>query len=119
MKENKIKMYIILHVFLMVSSFVAIASKLAAQETFLSLRFILYYAIVIINLGVYAIVWQQIIKKIPLTTAYANKSVGVVWGIVWGFLLFHENVTVQKVIGAIVIMIGIVLVVTEKEDTCG
>ena len=42
-------------------------------------------------LGIYAIGWQQVIKRMPLTTAYANKAVTLVWGLVWGLLLFHEQ----------------------------
>ena len=32
----------------------------------------------------YAFGWQQVIKHLPLTTAYANKAVTVVWGILLG-----------------------------------
>ena len=92
-----------------------IASKLAAGEKFLSPKFILYYAIIIGLLGVYAIVWQQIIKRVPLTTAYANRAVTIVWGIIWGVLFFHENVTPLKVIGAVIVIVGVVLFATADE----
>ena len=60
-------------------------------------------------LGVYALAWQQVIKRMPLTTAYANKAVTVVWGMVWGMILFGESITPQKVLGAAVIVAGVVL----------
>ena len=47
-----------------------------------------------------AIGWQQVIKRIPLTTAFANKAVTVVWGLVWGALFFREAVTPGKLLGA-------------------
>ena len=105
-----------LHIFLMLSSAFGMCSKLAAQEDFLSWKFILFYSVVLCNLGIYAIVWQQLIKRLPLTTAYANKAVGVVWGGIYGYLFFDEAITVQKVLGSIVIIVGIVLFVTEKES---
>ena len=43
-------------------------SKLAAGEPFLSPRFILYYGLVLLLLGVYALGWQQVIRRLrPLT----------------------------------------------------
>lgn len=108
---KKTKYFIILHLVLAAYSFFGIASKLAGQEPFLSWKFILLYGVVILNLGIYAIVWQQLIKKIPLVTAYANKAVTVVWGIVWGFLFFQEDITPKKIIGAVIVIIGIIFVI--------
>ena len=116
MKQRK-KLFVLLglHIMLMFFSMSGIASKLAAGEKFLSPKFILYYAIIIGLLGVYAIVWQQIIKRLPLTTAYANRAVTIVWGIIWGVLFFHENVTPLKVIGAVIVILGVVLFATADE----
>ncbi len=94
---------------LMIYSMSGICSKMAAGEEFLSPRFCLYYAAIIGLLGFYAIGWQQIIKRLPLTTAFANKAVTVVWGIVWGSLFFHEAVTPGKVIGALLVITGVVI----------
>jgi len=125
MKQRK-KLFVLLalHIMLMFFSMSGIASKLAAGERFLSGKFILYYAVIIGLLGVYAIVWQQIIKRLPLTTAYANRAVTIVWGIIWGVLFFHENVTPLKVVGAVIVIAGVVLFATadegeEKEESDG
>ena len=75
----------------------------------MSVRFCLYYGTVILLLGVYAIGWQQVIKRIPLTTAFANKAVTVVWGLVWGALFFHEAVTPGKLLGAALVIAGVIL----------
>ena len=60
-------------------------------------------------LGLYAVGWQQILKRMPLFMAYSGKAVVVLWGILWGALLFHETISVRKIIGAVIIMSGIVL----------
>ena len=56
--------------------------------------------------------WQQSIKHFPLTTAYANKAVTIAWGMLWGILFFREDITHNMAIGAIIVIIGVVLVVT-------
>ena len=116
MNKSKIKVLVILHLMLMLYSMSGIFSKLAAHETFLSLRFCLYYGGIILLLGLYAIGWQQIIKRLPLTTAFANKAVSVVWGIIWGCLIFKESITIGKVIGAILVVSGVVLYAYSDND---
>lgn len=51
----------------------------------------------------------------PLTVAYANKGITIVWGIIWGALLFKEAITIKTIIGGVIILIGIYLVVTNNE----
>lgn len=109
MNGNNTKSYLFLHLLLMVYSLSGVCSKLAAGEEFLSLKFCLYYGIIILLLGLYAIGWQQIIKRLPLTNAFANKAVTVVWGIIWGYVFFKEGITPGKVIGAIIVIAGVVL----------
>lgn len=115
-KVSNIKYIAILHIVLFVYSILGIASKVASGKDFLSLEFCFYYGIVILNLFLYAILWQQIIKKIPLITAYANKAVTVIWGIVWGSLFFKEEISFGKIVGAIIIILGIYLVVSTKDE---
>lgn len=94
---------------LMLYSMSGICSKRAAEVDFLSVEFCIYYGLIIVLLGLYAIGWQQIIKQIPLTTAFANKAVTVIWGIVWGAVIFEETVTVGKIIGALLVIAGVIL----------
>ena len=112
----KIKYYIALHVELLLFSLGGVCSKMAGRYEFLSKGFIIYYGLVILNLGVYAIVWQQIIKKLPLNTSYANKAITIVWGMVWGVIFFHEKISWNMVIGAIIVIIGVITVVQSDKD---
>lgn len=107
--KKRLSVLFALHLLLMVYSTSSICSKLAAGQPFLSPLFCLDYGAVIGLLGVYAIGWQQIIKRMALTTAFANKAVTVVWGIIWGALFFQEPVTPQKLLGAALIVAGVVL----------
>ena len=103
------KIYVLLHLFLMVYSLSGVCSKKAAGTRFLSGEFILYYGTVILLLGVYAICWQQVIKRLPLTTAYSNKAITLVWGIIWGVVFFNESVTIGKIVGAVIVIIGVIV----------
>ena len=106
---GRIKTLFALHMLLTVYSTSGILSKLAAGVDFLSIEFCLYYGGVLLLLGFYAIGWQQILKRLPLTTAFSNKAVTIVWGIIWGALFFFEPITLPKAVGALLIIAGVVL----------
>ncbi len=114
-KTKKLKYYIALHIELLLFSLGGICSKAAGQYEFLSFWFIFFYCLVILNLAVYAIVWQQIIKVLPLNTAYSNKAITIVWGILWGKLFFNEQIKWTMVVGALVVIIGVLVVVRADE----
>ncbi len=109
MNKKKLAVFVALHIMLAIYSVGGVLSKMAAKTTFLGLDFCLYYFGIIVILGVYAIIWQQIIKELPLTVAFANKAVTVLWGIVWGIMIFNETITPIQIVGALLIIIGIVL----------
>lgn len=114
-KKRKIKILILLQTLLLLYSLGGIFSKFAGQAVFLSVRFFIFYGLVLCVLAVYAVLWQQIIKRVPLVTAYANKAVTVIWGLIWGSIVFGERITTQNIIGALIIMVGIIMVVKSDE----
>lgn len=107
--NSRAAVLIALHVLLFFYSFSGFTSKFAAQQPTMSFGFFAWYGAMLAVLAVYALGWQQILKRLPLTVAFANKAVTVVWGIVWGVLLFGESVTVPMVIGGILVIAGVVL----------
>lgn len=110
------KNLLLLHLLLMVYSVSSVFSKLAAKYPFLSTGFILCYGAVLAILFLYAIGWQQILKSLPIITAYANKAITVIWGTVWGLLFFHEQLSVKKLFGISLIVAGILLFTQEGEQ---
>ena len=110
------KTILALNILLMFFSLGGIFSKLASKQPFLSLKFILCYGALLFIMFVYAIGWQQIIKRLPLTMAYANRAVTIVWGIIWGLLFFNEKLNVGKIIGAVIVIAGVLLYVTESDE---
>ena len=100
-----------LHLLLLLFSLTTVLSKLAAGEAFLSPRFCLFFGGEFILLGIYALGWQQILKRLPLTLAYTNKAVTLVWSMVFGVLLFHETVSLKQILGCALAVAGVVLFV--------
>lgn len=105
-----------LHILLFLYSFSGILSKYASQQPFLSFMFCILYCGMLGVLFAYAIGWQQVIKRMPLTLAFANKAITVVWGIIWGIVFFNEQATVQMLIGAVIVIAGIVLFSMDDSD---
>lgn len=115
---KKAKPFILLHGLFLLYSIEAVFSKKAGESDFLSMPFILFYGISLAIMALYALFWQQIIKKIPLTTAFANKAITVVWGVIWGALLWKEKLTIGKGIGAVLVVAGVILFsLADKEES--
>lgn len=100
---------IVLHLLLLFYSLSGIFSKNAAHEPFMSIQFILLYGAMLVVLFVYAIGWQQILKRMSLSMAFANKAVTVVWGMVWGYFIFGESISAVNLIGAAMVIVGVVM----------
>lgn len=115
-RRSKTGSLILLNILLLLYSTGGIFSKLAASEDLFSLKFCIYYVIIIALLGGYALGWQQIIKRMPLTTAFANKAITVVWGLMWGILIFDEKITTGKIIGAMLVIAGVILFSMADKD---
>lgn len=117
--NQRIKWILILNLVLGVYSLSAVCSKFAAKQETKSILFVLFYGLVLLLLALYALGWQQVIKHLPLTTAYANKAITVVWGIVLGQLIFGERITFKQFIAAGLIILGVVLYVRAEDDGDG
>ena len=113
--KEKITPFVQLHILLFLFSLGSVCSKIAGQAEFLSMKFIFFYGLVLVILFGYALVWQQILKKLPLVTAYANKAVTVIWGLLWGTIIFKEQITIWNILGAAIIIFGIYMVVSSDE----
>ena len=108
---TKIKDYIQLHLNILLFSLTSVFSKAASvqynKHGLSSPLFYLFLFLMVANCGIYAITWQQVIKKFSLSTAYANKSVYLLWSQIWAVLIFHENLSIQNIIGILVVLFGV------------
>lgn len=108
--------FIFMHAGFLIYSFYTVLGKLAAQYNFLSLRWCVFYVALILILFIYAVIWQQVLKTIPLIIATANKTITIVWGILFGRIFFNEKITLNMIIGGIVILTGILILSFEPQN---
>lgn len=114
-KNIKIRDIFILQIVIAIYTLTTVFAKFASNEEFLSFKFIMFYGIEILILGIYAIVWQQLIKKFDISIAYANKAMGLLWSIVWAILIFKDTITIKNIIGVVIVIIGTIIVNSENE----
>lgn len=92
---------------------VSLFTKYASQQEFASMAYCLGLAGAVGVMGVYAICWQQILKRVELSTAYIFKGTSLIFIMLFAFVLFGEAITMMNVMGAAVIITGITLFAKE------
>ena len=119
-KKMQWKDFLMLQIVFLIYSFTSLTQKLASSflpkdakstegwvQQLFNWKLILSAGLVVLLLGVYALLWQQVIKRLELSVAYANKAITLLWALVWGIFIFHEEITPWKVIGILLVMAGI------------
>jgi len=86
-----------------------ICTKMAARETFLSPLYLLWFIAAVGVIALYAILWQQVLKRIELSTAYLFKGTTLIFTMLFAALLFGEAITIPNIIGSVIIIAGITL----------
>lgn len=105
-----------MHVSFLVYCLYPLIGKFATKFDLFSFNFIVLYCVVFAILFLYALLWQQVLKKFPLSTAIANKSVTIIWGMIFGLLFFNEKISPKMFLGAALILSGIILLSMDKPE---
>ncbi|MEN6461518.1 MAG: transporter [Syntrophomonas sp.] len=108
--SNRLAYIFFLQVSILLLSLTGILAKKASAVEFFSAEFVIYYVLEILIFCVYAIMWQQIIKKFEISIAYANKGTLIIWTFIWARIFFKEIITINNILGALLAISGIVLV---------
>lgn len=88
---------------------VGICTKMASLQPTGSWPYLLWFGGAVALIGIYAILWQQVLRRIELGTAYMFKGATLIFTMLFAALLFGEAVTVPNIIGSVIIIIGITL----------
>ena len=105
-----VKTILVFQAVVMLYTLSSVAAKLAAGQPPLSQGFLLFYGVEIVLLGIYALAWQQVIKHWELSVAYANRSMAILWSLIWAVVFFRESVTINNIIGVVIVFLGTMLV---------
>lgn len=111
MKFKSVFFGIIIYCIFSISS---VFMKFASLQNNLLYKIILY-GISIGILGVFSILWQKMLEKFNLTKAYFFKSTTLLWGVIFGVLIFNEKVSYNMIIGIIITLIGVTIIIGDNE----
>lgn len=60
--------------------------------------------------GFTSVLWLIVLSRVEISVAYPMLSIGYILVMLWGWLVFGENVTVTRFVGVILICLGVFLI---------
>lgn len=114
MMKNKLS-FLLMYISFFIYSLSSFFSKIASKQDFLSFGYFLSFSSIIIIMGIYAILWQQVLKKLPLSIAMSNKPIVLVFSVLWAVLFFDETLNIKIMLGIILIIIGVLIIGVKNE----
>ena len=115
-EKLRLKDILVLQAVIMIYTLSSVMAKLASGEEPLSAPFLLFYLIELLVLGIYALLWQQMIKRFELSVAYTNRAMALLWSMLWAVVLFRDRVTMKNVIGVALVIVGTLIVNGGEEE---
>ena len=106
---SKLSNYIFLLVSFLIYSLTGVFTKLASMQDFLSWQYVLLLGGAVCVLAVYAVLWQQIIRRMPVSDAFMWKGTTIVWMMLLAGIIFGEPISMRNIIGSAIIIAGITL----------
>lgn len=91
-----------------------IFTKIASQQELFSLACFTCFAGAIVIMVIFAVLWQKILKIMPLNKAFLCKSMCVIITMIYAYLIFDETVTISNCIGAMLIIGGLTVLSNNK-----
>jgi drug/metabolite transporter (DMT)-like permease len=110
MKSNRLADHLTVHFAYLVFSLAILSMKYASTFDFGVRSFWGYYLLSLLLMVIYAFFWQKALSIYTLTRAYSWKAVVFIWIFLFSFLFFREPITVQNILGTVMIVSGAVMV---------
>ena len=102
--------YIFLETNFIIFSFSAVFFKKASSFKFYSKDFNWFAILGLVMMFIYALLWQQILKRFTLIVAFSHKVFIYFWILLWSAVFFNEKVTLFNIAGLLIISIGVITV---------
>ncbi len=109
-KGVTLKNIILLQAIIMIYTISSVMAKLASSSKDEPMKFLLFFGLEFVILAVYAVFWQQMIKRFELSVAYANRSMAILWSMIWAVVFFHDRITLRNMLGVLLVLLGTVIV---------
>lgn len=109
-KGVTLKNIILLQAIIIIYTVSSVMAKLISASKDEPIKMLLFFGLEVTSLAVYAIFWQQMIKRFELSVAYANRSMAILWSMIWAVIFFHDEITVRNVLGVLLVLAGTIVV---------
>lgn len=110
-RKMDIKTFLMMQAIVFVYTLTGITEKYASimykKFGLISIQVVFFLGLTVLLLGIYAIFWQKVLKRVDLSIAYANKGFGILWSLVYSVLLFKGVITPANVAGIALICLGV------------
>ena len=114
--KNQLKNIILLQGVVVVYTFSGIMSKKASENGDNLIKFLFFFAMEFVILALYAVLWQQMIKRFELSVAYANRSMAILWSMLWAVVFFGDHITWKNILGILLVLLGTIIINTDTKD---
>ena len=115
MKKIGIKQISVLQGIIVIYTISSIMAKFASGTEVLE-KMLLFFGLDLLFLGIYAICWQQMIKIFPLSVAYANRAMALLWSAVWAKIIFGEQINLKQMLGIGLVIVGTMVINSETQE---
>ena len=112
--DKKRNLYALAIVAIVFESLSSTVLKLGGQYPFLSAGYLFFFCLAVGIMALYAVAWQLLLERLPLTTAYLRKGLTYVLIFVWAAVFFHEQIQLKQIIGMAVIIVGMVVSMSDE-----
>ena len=106
---NKTVQYISLVLVYLFYAGISVIMKYTGLQQPLTIEWCVGFVLLVATLGVYAIAWQQILKRIELGVAYMFKGLSLFFIMLLLALCYGEPITPMKLLSTGIIVMGIVV----------
>lgn len=119
MKEKGVtlKNILLLQAIIVLYTVSSVMAKLASSSTESLLRMLVFLGLEFVILAVYAVLWQQMIKRFELSVAYANRSMAILWSMIWAVIFFHDEITRRNILGVLLVLLGTIMINLDAKET--
>lgn len=112
--SNKTVLYSVLLLLNLFYATIIIATKWTSNFAYNSWSLIFAISLVFLLFFAYAVVWQQLLKKVSLSVAYMFKGSSIIFIMLASWLLFNESISLNNLLGCCLIIIGILIMFFKK-----
>ena len=109
-KGVTLKNIILLQAIIIIYTVSSVMAKFASANKETPIKFFLFLGLEFTILAVYAVLWQQMIKRFDLSVAYSNRSMAILWSMIWAVIFFHDKITLRNVLGVLLVLLGTIVV---------